>query len=98
MLGFSLPSPPLPLLSSPLSCPVPLFPSLPCLPLPPPPSSPPPVPPPPSHSGLDDDDMGEQSDTAELPVDLDIEVEAMALDENELEQLRQDTRCVFVCD
>ena len=42
--------------------------------------------------------MGEQSDTAELPVDLDIEVEAMALDENELEQLRQDTRCVFVCD
>lgn len=42
--------------------------------------------------------MGEQSDTAELPVDLDIEVEAMALDENELEQLRQDTRCVFVYD
>ena len=48
------------------------------------------------HSGLDDD-LGEQPDTAELPVDLDIEVEAMALDENELEHLRQDTRCVCVC-
>ena len=48
------------------------------------------------HSGLDDD-LGEQPDTAELPVDLDIEVEAMALDENELEHLRQDTRCVRVC-
>jgi len=46
-------------------------------------------------SGLDDDDMGEQSDTAELPVDLDIEVEAMALDENELEQLRQDTSYMY---
>ena len=41
--------------------------------------------------------MGEQPDTAEMPVDLDIEVEAMALDENELEHLRQDTRYVRVC-
>lgn len=87
---FLLPLPHFLILSSPYPVLYPLFPSLPLLP--------PPVPPPPSYSGLDDDDMGEQSDTAELPVDLDIEVEAMALDENELEQLRQDTRCVFVYD
>ena len=42
-----------------------------------------------------EDDMGEQPDTAEMPVDLDIEVEAMALDENELEHLRQDTSHMY---
>ena len=47
----------------------------------------------PSHSAFDDG-IREQPHTAEMAVDLDIEVEALLLDENEMEQLRQDTLCV----
>lgn len=39
-----------------------------------------------------DDDSGEQQEIAELPIDLDIEVEAVALDDTEIDQLRQDTQ------
>ncbi len=34
-----------------------------------------------------------QSEVAELPAELDIEVEAVALDDQEIDTLRHDTRC-----
>ena len=44
-------------------------------------------------SALDEpSEDGESPDIAEMPIDLDIEVESVGLDENEIEQLRQDTR------
>ena len=44
-------------------------------------------------SALDEpSEDGESPDVAEMPIDLDIEVESVGLDENEIEQLRQDTR------
>ena len=42
-------------------------------------------------SALDEDD-GENPEVAEMPVNLDIEVEAVPLEEHEREQLRTDTR------
>ena len=46
-----------------------------------------------SLSALDEpSEDGESPDIAEMPIDLDIEVESVGLDENEIEQLRQDTR------
>ena len=46
-----------------------------------------------SFSALDEpSEEGEAPDVAEMPIDLDIEVESVGLDENEIEQLRQDTR------
>ena len=46
-----------------------------------------------SLSALDEpSEDGESPDVAEMPIDLDIEVESVGLDENEIEQLRQDTR------
>ena len=47
------------------------------------------------HSALDEPEDGEQPDIAEMPIDLDIEVESVGLDDNEIEQLRQDTRWVL---
>ena len=41
---------------------------------------------------LDESEDGELPDIAEMPIDLDIEVESVGLDENEIEHLRQDTR------
>ena len=38
------------------------------------------------------DDDGDMTETAEMPVSLDIEVEAVPLDEEEVEHLRTDTR------
>ena len=43
-------------------------------------------------SALDEPEDGELPDIAEMPIDLDIEVESVGLDENEIEHLRQDTR------
>lgn len=45
-------------------------------------------------SALDEPEEGEVSDIAEIPTNLDIEVESLGLDENEVEQLRKDTRQV----
>ena len=45
-------------------------------------------------SALDELEEGEPSDIAEIPIDLDIEVDSVGLDENEIEHLRQDTRLV----
>ena len=45
-------------------------------------------------SGLGDD-SGEIPEVAEMPVDLDIEVEAVPLDEHDIEHLRMDTRSVL---
>ena len=43
-------------------------------------------------SGLSEEGESSTSDVAEMPADLDIEVEAVALDEYELESLRSDTK------
>lgn len=48
-----------------------------------------------TFSALDEPEDGVQLDVAEIPIDLDIEVESVGLDDNEIEQLRQDTRLVF---
>ncbi len=45
-------------------------------------------------SGLGDDN-GEIPEVAEMPVNLDIEVEAVPLDEHDIEHLRMDTRSVL---
>ena len=47
------------------------------------------------YSALDEPEDGEQTDIAEMPIDLDIEVVSVGLDDNEIEQLRQDTRQVY---
>ena len=46
-----------------------------------------------ASSALDEDVTS--TEVAEMPVGLDIEVEAVALDDNEIDHLRQDTRCVW---
>lgn len=46
-------------------------------------------------SALDEAEDGVQPDVAEIPIDLDIEVESVGLDDNEIEQLRHDTRLVY---
>lgn len=44
------------------------------------------------HSDLGDDGGGEIPEVAEMPVNLDIEVEAVPLDEHDIERLRMETR------
>ncbi len=43
-----------------------------------------------SHSD-DGDDCEDDTETADMPFDLDIEVEALALDDHEIDRLRADT-------
>lgn len=38
------------------------------------------------------DENGEQQEVAEMPINLDVEVESVALDEHDLEHLRMETR------